>query len=133
VAQGLEVAREPADEDQLAGAGMALDADDVADLDPTGPVNPGTRITLFVAEKDFAPDEERSATPTETTSAAPSTSPGTTAASTPPETTTPSTEPEPEPTVTAPTLGGTAEPSPSASEPPVTEPGAEAPVGDGTE
>jgi hypothetical protein len=133
VAQGLEVAREPADEDQLAGAGMALDADDVADLDPTGSVDPGTRITLFVAEEAFTPDKEESATPTETTSATPSTTADTTAPSTPPATTTPTTEPEPEPTVTAPTLGGTAEPSPSASEPPVTEPGAEAPVGDGTE
>jgi serine/threonine-protein kinase len=134
VAQGLEVARETADEDQLAAAGTALEADDVAALDPTGPVNPGTRITLFVAEEGYTPDEEESEAPAESTSAAPSTSPRTTAASTPPATT-PSAEPEPEPepTVTTPTLGGTAEPSASASEPPVTEPGADAPVGDGTE
>jgi eukaryotic-like serine/threonine-protein kinase len=136
-AQGLDVTREPADDDQLAGAGMTLAVDDVAALDPTGPVNPGTRITVYVAEEGYTPDEEESETPMETTSAAPTTSPDTTAASTPPETTTPSAEPEPEPepepTVTTPTLGGTAEPSASASESPVTEPGADAPVGDGTE
>jgi serine/threonine-protein kinase len=80
-ALGLSVVRESASEGQLEGAGMALEAGDVAALQPTGSVPADAQITLYVAEEAFAPEEpepteaeEPSETTPSTTSAPPTTS-----------------------------------------------------------
>ncbi|UOY00538.1 serine/threonine-protein kinase [Blastococcus sp. PRF04-17] len=74
---GLTVVRQPADEGQLAGAGMALDAGDVADLAPTGSVPPDSTITLYVAEAAYVPGgtEPTDEQPTQTTAATTTTPP----------------------------------------------------------
>src|SRR4051794_19669044 len=106
----LEVDRKAAEDDQLTSAGTALDAGDVAALAPTGPVPSGARITLYVAEKAYTPDdgEEHNPTPAPRTSAAPT--------PTTPATPTPSESSAPPPSTahtsaatTPPTLGGTSE------------------------
>lgn len=78
-AAGLAVEERSADEDQLASAGQALDAGDVAALDPSGGTVPAnSEVTLFVADEAYSPDdgddEEEQPEPTPTTSAAPTTS-----------------------------------------------------------
>ena len=77
----LVVTVEPADEGQLAAAGVALAAGDVAALDPSGiTAAPGTPVTLYVAEEAYAPEdddagEEEEEAPAPETSAAPTTAP----------------------------------------------------------
>jgi serine/threonine-protein kinase len=75
--QGLTALREAASAGQLEGAGMALEAGDVAALQPTGPVPADAEITLYVAEEAYAPeeaeptdDEEPAETTASTTSSA---------------------------------------------------------------
>jgi serine/threonine-protein kinase len=88
-AQGLTVVRESADGSQLEGAGMDLDAGDVAALAPTGSVPPAAKVTLYVADEAFSreqetqPTEEEQPTTTSasTTSAPPTTADATTTAS----------------------------------------------------
>ncbi|TQN40696.1 serine/threonine-protein kinase [Blastococcus colisei] len=103
-----------ADEDQLATAGQALDAGDVAALAPSGvTVPPGTEVTLYVADEAYAPgqeDDEEVETAAPETSAAPTTS---AAPSSTPEASSPE-EPDDSTTATSPTnLGGTADPGPT--------------------
>jgi serine/threonine-protein kinase len=97
-AAGLVVRQEEADDDALASAGQALDAGDVAALDPSdGFAGPGSEVVLYVAADAYTPDDgggSDSATPT--TEA--------TTSSTATETTTPTT-----------TAGETSSSSPSAS------------------
>src|SRR5829696_8277995 len=121
-AAGLTVVREPADGDQLASAGQALDAGDVAALDPSGVfADPGTSVTLFVAEEAYTPDEPEETEPEETTAEQTTTSEApepTTTSSAPPATTTESTTTST--TVTAPGSAVT-----TTEEPPTEEPAAE--------
>ncbi|MGY1697902.1 protein kinase, partial [Geodermatophilus sp. SYSU D00814] len=54
---GLDVARVDAGDDDLAAAGIELQAGDVAAIDPSGiPVPRGTTVTLSVAQQDYAPE-----------------------------------------------------------------------------
>ncbi|WP_116452093.1 protein kinase domain-containing protein [Blastococcus litoris] len=127
---GLVVEEQSADDDQLASSGQALDAGDVAALDPAGGTVPAnSEVTLFVADEAYAPDdeedEEEQPVPPPTTSAAPTTS----ARPTPTQSANPSNPATNNPTTSAqtttssqPPLGGT--PGPSDPSPPV-EPGAE--------
>jgi eukaryotic-like serine/threonine-protein kinase len=55
---GLEVTLADANADQLAAAGVDLDAGDVAAVDPAGiPVPRGSGVTLYVAQEDYRPAE----------------------------------------------------------------------------
>jgi serine/threonine-protein kinase len=80
---GLSVTRETADESQLAEAGIALEAGDVADLAPTGSVPADSTITLYVAEEAYAPDDDEpeDEEPTETTAPTTTTPPPTSSSS----------------------------------------------------
>ncbi|SNR62017.1 protein kinase domain-containing protein [Blastococcus mobilis] len=121
--QNLEVDREAADDDQVASTGMALDAGDVAALAPTGPVPSGARITLYVAEEAYTPDdgEEDEAPPPSRTSAAPtSTTPTSSAPTEPSASPTTTTAPTTSTATTSPTLGGTSEASSSTPTPETT-------------
>ena len=125
-AAGLVVRREEADDDVLESAGQALDAGDVAGLDPSsGFAEPGSEVVLFVASDAFTPDDDEEPTatteaPTTTTAAPTTTSAPTTTTSTPT-------------TTTASSLPGTEEPPPDdpPPPPPVDDPGAEPPAADG--
>jgi serine/threonine-protein kinase len=56
---GLEVTQVDATDEQLAAAGQALAAGEVAAIDPSGiPVPRGTTVTLAVAQQDYRPAEE---------------------------------------------------------------------------
>ena len=72
-AAGLVVTKRAAGADVLAAAGQALDAGDVAGLDPSGVfAQPATQVVLFVARSAYDPAEQsRSEEPAPTTSAAP--------------------------------------------------------------
>jgi serine/threonine-protein kinase len=86
-AAGLTVTQRAADDAELAGAGTALDAGDVAGLRPSGVLaTPGTQVVLFVARTAYDPSHRSSATPTTTAAKTTSAPPTTTA---PPKTTTP--------------------------------------------
>ncbi|MCW2532330.1 MAG: pknA [Blastococcus sp.] len=115
-AAGLLVRRQEANSAQLAGAGQALAAGDVAALDPSdGFAAPGSEVVLFVAAAAYTPPDQAGggASVTATTEAT------TTARATP--TTTAATTTTAAPTTTAPTtLEGT-----TPSEPPVTPPAAD--------
>jgi hypothetical protein len=68
-AAGLVVRREEASDEVLADAGQALDAGDVAGLDPSGVMaQPGTEVLLFVAADAFTPDDDEPTPTPETTS-----------------------------------------------------------------
>lgn len=120
---GLVVEEQSADDDQLASSGQALDAGDVAALDPAGGTVPAnSEVTLFVADEAYAPDdgedEEEQPVPTPTTQAAPTTTarPAPTQTSNPPNTATnqnPATSSSPPAT----TLSG--QPGPTDPSPPV--------------
>jgi serine/threonine-protein kinase len=138
--QGLIVAREEATGDQLAGAGMALEAGDVADLAPTGPVPAGSTITLFVTQEGYTPEEEAEPTdeePTETTAAtttttAPSTSSSSSVTST--STSAPATSSAEPPTAPAepdPTVDTDGDGTPDVDDPEPENPEVPAPVDDG--
>jgi serine/threonine-protein kinase len=126
-AQGLTVLREIADADQLAAAGMALDAGDVAALAPTGPVPPAAEITLYEAGEDYAPDEPEPteeeepepSTPT-TTSAPPSTTSSSSTTTTTTSTTSSSSSSQSSPSET-PTLPGEPDPEEPVDPPEETE------------
>jgi eukaryotic-like serine/threonine-protein kinase len=127
-AAGLVVRQEEAGEEALASSGQALDAGDVAALDPSsGFAGPGTEVVLFVAGDAFDPDagdDEPTATTESTTEARPTeTTTSTTTTTSSAETTTTS------PPVSLP---GTEEPPPS-SDPEESPPAdnAEAPAADG--
>jgi hypothetical protein len=109
---GLVVRKEQADAATLASAGQALDAGDVAGLDPSGVfAQPGTQVVLSVARSAYDPAQKASSdVPSPTTQARTSSAPATTsAAPTTPRTSTtpPSSSPAPETTAT--TAGGSAE------------------------
>ncbi|HVD28467.1 MAG TPA: protein kinase, partial [Mycobacteriales bacterium] len=125
-AAGLVVRREEADDDTLAAAGQALDAGDVAGLDPSsGFAAPGTEVVLFVATDAFTPDDgETSEAPT--SAATTSSQPTQTSTSTP---TTGGTTDTPTSTSTSVALPGTEEPPPEEEPPPVEpDPNADAPA-----
>jgi serine/threonine-protein kinase len=121
-AQGLEVVRETADGGQLEGAGMDLEAGDVAALAPTGSVPSGAQITLYVADEAFSreeeaeptDDEEPTTTSATTTSAAPTTTDSPESTTSEPETTTSESETTSETTE----LPGEPEDPPAEEEPP---------------
>jgi hypothetical protein len=116
-AQGLKVVRETADGSQLEGAGMDLEAGDVAALAPTGSIPSDATITLYVADEAFSREEETEPTDEEqptttsasTTTVAPTTTTTTTTSTEPTSEVVPSTETE------APTLSG--EPAPPCEPP----------------
>jgi serine/threonine-protein kinase len=113
-AAGLVVRREEAGGDVLADAGQALDAGDVAGLDPSGvQAQPGSEVLLLVAADAFTPDDgdEPTSTPetTSTTTSDPTTSSAATTTTSPTPTTLPGSQ--------EPTLPGSQEPTPE--EPPV--------------
>jgi serine/threonine-protein kinase len=70
-AAGLVVRQQQADGDALASSGQALDAGDVAALDPSGVfAQPATQVVLFVARSAYDPaDEGGSDQPTQTSEA----------------------------------------------------------------
>ncbi|TFV85713.1 serine/threonine-protein kinase [Blastococcus sp. CT_GayMR16] len=115
-AAGVLVRQEEADDETLASSGQALDAGDVAALDPSeGLAAPGSEVVLFVAADAFTPEDgggEESEAPTTaattTTRAAPTTTAATTTA--PPPTTTTATTTTVQP--------GTEEPPPEEELPP---------------
>ena len=76
-AAGLRVTQQTADAAQLASAGQALDAGDVAGLRPSGVLaTPGTQVVLYVARTAYDPSRKTSAAPTTTaekTTSAPAT------------------------------------------------------------
>lgn len=90
-AAGLTVTRREADDAELASAGTALDAGDVAGLRPSGVLAaPGTAVVLYVAKKAYDPagtTDAPTATTDKTTSAGRTTTPPPTTTSAP--TTTP--------------------------------------------
>jgi serine/threonine-protein kinase len=132
-AAGLVVRQEEADEDALASSGQALDAGDVAALDPSsGFAARGTEVVLFVAADAFDPDggggdqettPSTTAAPT-TTQAAPTTTTGNSSSSSAGGTSTATT------TTVQP---GTEEPPPSDPPPVEPDPNAGAPAADGVE
>ena len=124
-AAGLVVRQEEADDDVLASSGQALDAGDVAGLDPSsGFAQPGTQVVLFVASDAFTPEDDEEE-PTATTES-------TTTAQTTQTTTATTTTSDPPPPTTETTLPGTEEPPPSEDPPPVEpDPNAEAVEPDG--
>jgi serine/threonine-protein kinase len=128
-AGGLVVRREEADEDALASSGQALDAGDVAALDPSsGFAAAGTEVVLFVAADAFDPgggDDEPTATTESTTEARP-TETTTTAATTTSSSTSTSTS-------ASESLPGSEEPPPSEPVDPPPADNAEAPAADGVE
>jgi eukaryotic-like serine/threonine-protein kinase len=76
-AADLTVTAKPATADQLAAGGRALNARDVALTDPdkAGPLDPGSKVVLYYAEKAYDPDAgEESEAPASSTSAAPTSS-----------------------------------------------------------
>ena len=110
---GLVVRREVADDDALASAEQALDAGDVAGLEPSGSfAEPGSEVVLFVAREAYSPDDDGDEdTPTPTTE--PTTPSKTTAATTtPPPTTDATTSTSSPPT----TLPGTEDPTTAPAE-----------------
>jgi hypothetical protein len=125
---GLVVRQQQADEDMLASSGRALDAGDVAGLDPSGVfAQPATQVVLFVARSAYDPANQRSSdkpTPTSeaptSTKAAPSSAPSTTAA--------PSTSEAPSSSASSAPASASAESSAT----PVDSPAADAPAANGT-
>jgi eukaryotic-like serine/threonine-protein kinase len=113
-AAGLTVTQKDADDAELARAGTALAAGDVAGLRPSGVLAPGTAVVLYVAQKAYDPAGKSTPTATtaRSTSAAPTTTPPPTSSA--PTTTSP---PASSPSVAP----GSSEPPPS--DPPVS-PGA---------
>jgi serine/threonine-protein kinase len=81
-AAGLVVSRRPADGDVLKSAGQALDAGDVAGLDPAGVFGqPGTPVVLLVARTAYDPGgRETSRAPSPTSEATTSEQPSPTSA-----------------------------------------------------
>jgi serine/threonine-protein kinase len=121
-AAGLTVTQKDADDAELASAGTALDAGDVAGLRPSGVLAvPGTAVVLYVAQKAYDPAHQGN-TPTPTTAAKTTATQTTTAA---PTTTS---EPTTPPPTTTPLAPGTSEPPPSS---PTVDPGAPAASGAG--
>jgi serine/threonine-protein kinase len=106
-AAGLTVTQKDADDAELAKAGVALDAGDVAGLQPSGVLAaPGTAVTLYVAQKAYDPSHRSGAPPTTTTATTTTAPPPTTTSQkTTATTTTPTTSPSVAP--------GTQDPSPS--------------------
>ena len=117
-------------ETPLASSGQALDAGDVAALDPSsGFAAPGTQVVLFVAKDAFDPDEgddepttttesTTEARPTETTTATTTTSSSAETSSSAATTTLEGTTAS-EPPVDPPADPGTADPNAGAAEAPV--------------
>jgi hypothetical protein len=108
-AAGLTVTQRTADDTELASAGMALAAGDVAGLRPSGVLaTPGTPVVLYVARTAYDPTHRSSAAPTttaqKTTSAPATTTP-------PPATTAPSSSP-PSSSSSSSAAGSPAEPPP---------------------
>jgi hypothetical protein len=120
-AEGLTVTAEPATGDQLAAAGIALEANDVAATDPAtpGPLEPGADVTLFFAEEAYAPpaEEEEPEAPASTSEAPTSTSeaPATTSAATTPTTSSSAAPTSPSAAPTTPTTPSTAAGTPEPS------------------
>jgi serine/threonine-protein kinase len=116
-AAGLTVTQKDADKAELASAGTALDAGDVAGLRPAGVLAPpGTAVVLYVARKAYDPGSQTHApspTTATTTAAAPTTASSRTTTA-PPPTTTPTT------TAQTPQSGSSAPPP---SDTPVVAPG----------
>jgi hypothetical protein len=107
-AADLTVTQRDADDEELANAGVALDAGDVAGLRPSGVLAaPGTAVVLYVAQKAYDP-ADRGGKPSATTRAT-TTAPRTTTA---PPTTTPPPSTTPPPTTTTSLAPGTSEPPP---------------------
>jgi len=108
-AAGLIVTQKAADNAELAGAGTALDAGDVAGLQPSGVLAaPGTQVTLYVAQKAYDPAGKTTA-PRTTTAEKTTSAPTTTSA--PPTTTASTTTPSSPSSSSA--AGSSAEPPPS--------------------
>ncbi|MFL6096223.1 MAG: hypothetical protein ACJ71Y_12300, partial [Blastococcus sp.] len=121
----LTVTQRDADDEELANAGVALDAGDVAGLRPSGVLAaPGTPVVLYVAQKAYDP-ADRGGKPTATTRATTTPPPTTTA---PPTTTPPPTTTSPATTTSL--APGTSETPPSD---PTVSPSAEAPAAQGAE
>jgi serine/threonine-protein kinase len=131
---GLVVTQDDADEGQLAGAGQALDAGDVADLDKSGTTAlPGTEVTLYVAEEAYTPGDggEDEDTSTPTTSEAPASTTATTPTTA--TVTTSTTADNPSSASTSPPPAGGQPGEPPVPDPDPEEPGAGPPTGGGTE
>jgi serine/threonine-protein kinase len=130
VAAGLKVTQRDANHAELANAGKALDAGDVAGLRPSGVLAlPGTQVVLLVAKQAYNPTNQSSKQPTATTDAT-TTAPRTTTP--PPTSTTPTTTSSS--TSSSPSVApGTVDPPPSdPAVPPAADPaGAPAPAGTG--
>jgi hypothetical protein len=126
---GLLVTQKDASEDQLAGAGQDLAAGDVAALDPSGVfAEPGTKVTLFVAEEAYPPPAETTDTGQETpTSEAPAPTSAPRPTTSAPATTTATTPATTTATTTTTAAGETGEPTPTET----VEPGAAGPGGAG--
>jgi len=109
-AAGLTVTQKDADDAELANAGKALDAGDVAGLRPSGVfAAPGTAVVLYVAQKAYDPADkgnEPTATKETTTSAARTTTP-------PPTTTAATTTSSSSSSASSSAAGSSAEPPPS--------------------
>jgi serine/threonine-protein kinase len=126
-AAGLTVTQRDADDAELASAGTALDAGDVAGLRPSGVLAaPGTPVVLYVAQKAYDPADQGNE-PTATTAATTSTARTTTSA----PTTTPSDTPSPSATPSSPAAGSSAEPPPSGPVEPPPSDGSAAPAAQG--
>jgi eukaryotic-like serine/threonine-protein kinase len=135
---GLVVTRNGASDDVLAQSGQTLQAGDVAGLDPSGIfAAPGTAVTLFVAQRDYAPEDAGSSDQSDASTSAP---PATTSArSTPtskaPETSTATTSTATSTTATTTTAAGDpalpppVDPPPDGGDP--NDPGAAGPGGAG--
>ena len=127
-AAGLTVTQRTADDTELASAGMALAAGDVAGLQPSGVLAaPGTPVVLYVARTAYDPAHRSSAAPTttaqKTTSAPATTTTASRTTTTPPASTT---------TTTPPVAPGTQDPPPPPVDPPAGgPPGAPDPGGAG--
>jgi hypothetical protein len=108
-AAGLTVTQKDADDAELANAGKALDAGNVAGLRPSGRfAEPGTAVVLYVAQKAYDPADngnEPTATKETTTSSARTT--------TPPPTTTAATTTSSSSSTSSSAAGSSAEPPPS--------------------
>jgi serine/threonine-protein kinase len=127
-AAGLSVTQRDADDAQLAAAGMALAAGDVAGLRPSGVLAPpGTQVVLFVARTAYSPSHKSSA-PT-TTAPKTTSAPAPTTTASPTTTTPPTTTPSTSVSVAPGTQGP---PTSAPANPPVADPaGAPAPGGAG--
>jgi serine/threonine-protein kinase len=126
-AAGLVVRQEQAGDDVLASANQALDAGDVAGLDPSsGFAAAGSGVVLFVAEDAYSPADQQEEEPTRTTE--PTTAAETTTPTTDATTTIPTTDATTTPPTT--TLEGTTPSEPPTSEPPP-DTGAAEPGGNG--